>query len=330
MTRTTNLLTTLPFLFLLLAIGSEATALAADPLAAKALGQCKSTDCLRATIPSEKGKLLAASDCKVVEGRKDPDEVYLELGSVCRVLVARARAAFRAAAPCVSKGEIDIQPNWDPDLNKMYELDLQNLQLVETPFKRRGIKLNREGHPIDGAPYFGIPSFHRIARSGDTLAEFTTYSCIADRPRRYVPFYYSLRIGEILGEGKIVEEQVVNQPDAIPVLLQSRQFHNDDDMRVFVLADLNCDKKQDIAIVRHKPETNQYYLAACLFNRRGSDCIPVVTHQPITVVRSPTKMHLEAERDGTLRLWATESFHDDIIGQWRFHMVESELKRMDK
>jgi hypothetical protein len=126
MTRTTNLLTTLPFLFLLLAIGSEATALAADPLAAKALGQCKSTDCLRATIPSEKGKLLAASDCKVVEGRKDPDEVYLELGSVCRVLVARARAAFRAAAPCVSKGEIDIQPNWDPDLNKMYELDLQN------------------------------------------------------------------------------------------------------------------------------------------------------------------------------------------------------------
>jgi hypothetical protein len=243
MTRTTNLLTTLPLLSLLAAIGSEATAFAGDPLAAKALGQCKSIDCLRATIPSEKGKLLAASDCKVVEGRKDPLDVDLELGSVCRVLVARARAAFRGAAPCVSIG--GIQPNWDPDLDKMYELALQNLQLAETPFKRRGIKLNRGGHPIGGVPRFGIPAFHRIAGSGDRFVEFATYSCIADRPRRYVPFYYSLRIGDEIGEGQIVEEQVVNHTDAIPVLLQSRQFHHDDDVRVFVLADLNGDKKQD-------------------------------------------------------------------------------------
>jgi ankyrin repeat protein len=309
------------------AIGSEDTALAADPSAAKALGQCKTIDCLRTTIPEEKGKLLAAIGCKVVEGRKDPRDVDLELGSVCRVLVARARAAFRGVAPCVKRE--GIQPNWDPDLDKMYELDLENLQLAETLFKRRGIKLNRDGHPIDGVPRFGIPAFHRIARSGDRFVELATYYCIADSPRRYVPFYYSLRIGDEIGEGQIVEEQVVNQPDAIPVLLQSRQFHHDDDIRVFVLADLNGDKKQDIAIVRHKPEANQYYLAACLFNRRGSDCIPVVTHQPINVDSSPGNMHLEAEKGGTLRLWAT-GFADEIIGQWRFHMVGSELKSVDK
>ena len=96
-----------------------------------------------------------------------------------------------------------------------------------------------------------------------------------------------------------------------------------------MLADLNGDKKQDIAIVRHKPETKQYYLAACLFNPKGPDCVPVTTREPIAIDKSPTELHLEAEKDGTLRFWATE-FEHDLIGEWRFHMVGSELKSVAK
>lgn len=320
MTRPTTFLTILPLLSLLATVATEATTLAAPP-EATALAQCKSVDCLRAAIPREKGKLLAARDCNAVEGRKDPLEEDLDLGPVCRVLVARAEAAFRRAAPCTSDGRIN--PDWDPALEDKYSLDLQSLQLAKSPFKRHVLTLDPGRHPVAGSTIFGTLAFKRSVADGGRSGEFATYFCIAGQPRRYVPYYYSLSIGD-----KIVEEQTVSKPDEILVLRQSRQFRHDDDQRAFVLADLNGDKKEDVAIVRRASGQKQYYLAACLFNPKGSDCIPVVAQERISI-DDVYELHLEADKGGTLRLWGTNAYNKPV-GEWRFRVVGRELKSVAK
>jgi hypothetical protein len=295
------------------------SAATAEP-AAPSVASCQTIDCLREAILDDATKAPTAADCKPLEGRRehlesDPD-AKTELAPICRLLVARRASGGRATAPCLARRS--ITPDWDPAIRDTFSLEIDNKLLSQAPLARHGIKVPEETAGFNNSTIHGTYVFDRQFGDGGRRVQFATHFCIADGPYRYVPYYYTLSLDD-----KGVDEAAVAKPPEAPILEQVARFKNEDDQHTFLYVDLNGDRKKDIVVMRNHNSSRTHALAACLYNPKGSDCVPVV---PVSfTIERVGALHLSSTKDATLVVELTE-FNDPPSCEWRFRLSGAALK----
>lgn len=247
---------------------------------ASRLASCKTSECVIELFPVDQRPPIDFGGCKPLDQHISSERFSEDLGLVCRVRVARAKATRRKQFPCKNLGGVNPDFTVNEQRLRMQVLnDLvrqKHLDALGFPSKRSVSANNFTIH----ASY--VVDYPVSDRAGTAQGYARVYFCMSGEPERYHPYFFALvQRGErradepdqIPPDVPVLTEYIETPPAKRHVVYQLGEWDSKDAV-AYELSDLDGNGIQDLIVIdqHREAETTSYMLRACLFEPKVADC----------------------------------------------------------
>ena len=296
-------------------------ALAQQPGDFAALARCEDDNCMRRIVPLDSRAPVPPEACAPLAG-KVKDDTSLEM--LCHLVLARNRATTRAIAPCPAPQEPDANPDYDTEVDRGA---LSNLvqkaylrQVYAELLKRKPVaELGRRWGGGGGTRHGSLVADAQLSTEDGKWGRFSTYYCIAEAPRRYVPYFYALVSEGLLVEHGFVERLSLLSEKVLAQVPPDLEFMAGGEE--LVLADVDRSGQKDVVVISREGFKG-YEVATCLHDAKGTTCRP---SPAVLLEENPTWKDAVLSADAQGRVLVTLTQRDEPYGRAIFRWKRGAL-----